>query len=85
VLFCVPNAKRPEDVTPSDRKRTDFSVKYAKNGSLCYFRLTAAAAKNYYRDQNDNPAIVVAEERIKAAHCDASLHYFKIMMHRRQV
>ena len=41
--------------------------------------LTAAAAKDDNRDQNDNPAIIVAEERIKAAHCNASLHYLKIM------
>jgi len=34
----------------------------------------AAAADNYYRDKNDDPAVIVAEERIKAAHCTASLH-----------
>ena len=41
--------------------------------------LAAAAAKDDNRDQNDNPAIIVAEERIKAAHLNASLHYLKIM------
>lgn len=39
----------------------------------------AAAAKNNDSDKDDDPAIVVAEERIKAAHCNASLHYLKIM------
>ncbi len=47
--------------------------------------LTAAAAKDNNRDQNDNPAIIVAEERIKAAHCNASLHYLKIMSEGRKV
>ncbi len=49
-----------------------------KDFSFCYG--LAAAAKNNDSDKNDNPAaIIVAEERIKAAHCNASLHYLKIM------
>ena len=43
--------------------------------------LTAAATKNDDSDKNDDPAatVVVAEERIKAAHCKPSLHYLKNM------
>ncbi len=57
------------------RKTISFSVQ-PKTVSTT---LAAAAAKNNNRNQNDDPAIVVAEERIKAAHCNASLHYLKIM------
>lgn len=52
---------------------------------MLFKSLTAAAAKDNNRDQNDNPAIIVAEERIKAAHCNASLHYLKIMSEGRKV
>ncbi len=52
---------------------------------MLFNSLTAAAAKDDNRDQNDNPAIIVAEERIKAAHCNASLHYLKIMSKGRNV
>ena len=37
--------------------------------------MVCAAAAAEQKDQNDDPAIVVAEERIKAAHCKPSLHY----------
>jgi len=36
--------------------------------------LAAAAAQDDNRDKDNDPAIIVAEERIKAAHCKASLH-----------
>jgi hypothetical protein len=36
------------------------------------YHLTAAATENYDRDQNDDPAIVIAEERIKTAHSKSS-------------
>ena len=46
---------------------------------LLRYVLAAAAAQDDDRDKDNNPAIVVAEERIKAAHCKSSLHYLKIM------
>ncbi len=46
---------------------------------LVRYVLAAAAAQDDDRDKDNDPAIVVAEERIKAAHCKASLHYLKIM------
>ncbi len=52
---------------------------------MLFKSLAAAAAKDDDRDQNDDPAIIVAEERIKAAHCNASLHYLKIMSKGRNV
>ena len=61
------------------------AIFYYKNYERRRFKPSAfvdltAAAKNDDGDENDNPAaIVVAEERIKAAHCNASLHYLKIM------
>ncbi len=41
---------------------------------------TATAAKDDDCDKDDDPAIIVAEERIKAAHNIASLHYIVHIM-----
>lgn len=76
IEICKEELQKPTArLAKRDRKNFVFSVQ-PKTVSTT---LAAAAAKNNNRNQNDDPAIVVAEERIKAAHCNASLHYLKIM------
>ena len=51
-----------------------------KDSLFCLRRSTATAAKDDDCDKDDDPAIIVAEERIKAAHNIASLHYIVHIM-----